>query len=140
MSYTFPTTKDMVKAKSTLSISQKHATIVCRAINRKKYKDAKEIVSNLALEKKSLDGKYYTKPSKEILKFLNTLGSNAEALNKDAEKMKLMISVHRGPTLMRARRKWRFGRQMKICHIQAILKGEKNSTGKSVHKKSDKKA
>ncbi|MBU3905321.1 MAG: hypothetical protein KJ906_04215 [Nanoarchaeota archaeon] len=140
MSYTFPITKDMVKAKSTLSISQKHATIVCRAINKKNYKEATEFIKNLASEKKSLEGKYYTKTSKEILMFLKTLGSNAEALNKDADKMKLMISAHKGPTLMRGRRKWRFGRQMKICKIQAVLKGEKNGTGKSVREKSNKNA
>ena len=70
MSYTFPITKDMVKARSTLSISRKHATIVCKKINRKTYKNAREIVEGLAYEKKSIEGKYYTKTSTELLKFL----------------------------------------------------------------------
>ncbi len=140
MSYTFPITKDMVKAKSNLSISRKHATIVCRRLNKKTYKDAVAIVEGLAFEKKSIEGKFYTKTSREILQFLKTLNANAEAKNLESAKMKLMISAHKCPMLMRARRKWRFGRKMKICHIQAVLKGEINGTGKSVRKQSNKKA
>ena len=128
MKFTFPVTKEMVCARSTLPISQKSAKIVCRALNRKKYSDAKNIIQNLVDEKIGLGyrkGKYYTKTAKEILKLLKSLEANAQAKNKDADNMFLYISAHKGPTLYRSRRKWRFGREMKICHVQAVLKGGK---------------
>ncbi len=140
MKYTFPITKDMVAARSNLSISDKNADKICRAVNRKKYPEAKQIITNLAEEKKSLRGKFYTKTAKEILKLLKVLEANANAKNVDTEKMNLFISAHRGPTLYRARRKSRFGTQMKICQIQAVLKGEKIGTGEKVHSTGDKKS
>ena len=139
MKYTFPITKDMVCAKTSLPISRIHANTICRAINRKYYPKAKDIVTNLAEEKKPLNRRYHTKTAKEILNFFKTVEANAVAKNADIEKMRLYISVHRGPTLYRARRKWTFGRQMKICNIPAVLKGEKNGTGKSVREPSNKK-
>ena len=140
MKYTFPVTKEMVKARSTLSVSKIHAHTVCKAINKKKFKEAKEIIEGLASEKTPLGKRFYTKTSSELLKFLNILESNAGAKNLDPNEMNLFISVHRGPTLMRSRRKWRFGREMKICHVQAILKGEKSGTGKKVHSTVNKKS
>jgi len=139
MKYTIPITKEMVTAKSTLPISKIHAHTVCKSINGKKFKDAKKVVKGLADEKSPLNRRFYTKTSGEILKFLNNLESNATARNLDPTNMELLISIHRGPRLMRARRKWMFGREMKICHIQAILKGEKIGTGEKVRSTSNKK-
>jgi len=125
--------KEQARASGTLSISQLNAVKVCKAINRKKFNDAKKILEDLSNEKTSLRGKYFTKTTNEILKLLKQLESNAKNKNLDLDKMFLFISAHKGPTMHRARRKWRrFGSRLKICHVQAIL-SDKNGFGKKVH-------
>ena len=97
--------KEQARASGTLSISQLNAVKVCKAINRKKFNDAKKILEDLSNEKTSLRGKYFTKTTNEILKLLKQLESNAKNKNLDLDKMFLFISAHKGPTMHRARRK-----------------------------------
>ena len=124
--------KEKARASSTLSISLKNAVKVCKAINRKKFADAKKILEDLLNKKISLNGKYFTKTVKEILKFLNQLERNALNKNIDPNSLFIFISAHKGPTLHRARRRWRkFGTRLKICHVQAVL-SDKNGFGKKV--------
>ena len=83
-------------------------------------------------EKISLKGKYFTKTTEEILKLLDQLEKNARNKNIEANDLFLFISAHKGPTLHRARRRWRkFGSKLKICHIQAVL-SDKNGFRKEV--------
>jgi ribosomal protein L22 len=127
------TSKGKVCAAGTFSISSKNATKVCRAINRKKFVNAKKLLEDLLNEKKDLKGKYFTKSTKEILKLLKQLENNAKNKKLDSDSMFLFVSAHRGPTMHRARRKWRkFGSRLKICHVQAVLSDE-NGFGKKVH-------
>jgi len=126
------TTKGKVCASGTFSISPLNAVKVCKAINRKKFIDAKKILDNLLNEKISLNGKYFTKTTKEILKLLYQLENNAKNKNLDPDKLFLFISAHKGPTLHRARRRWqKFGSKLKSCHVQAVL-SDKNGFGKKV--------
>ena len=125
--------KEKACASGTFSISQLNAVKVCRTINRKKFSDAKKILENLLNEKISLKGKYFTKTSREILKLLIQLENNARGKKLDPDQLFLFISAHKGPTLHRARRRWRkFGSKLKICNIQAVL-SDKNGFGKKVH-------
>jgi ribosomal protein L22 len=125
-------TKEKARAMSSLSISTANAAIVCKAINRKKFSDAKKLLENLINEKDSIKHRYYTKTSKELLKLLNQLESNAKVLNVDAAPLNLFISSHRGPTMYRSKRDRRHGVQMKMTHVQAVL-SDKNGFGKEVH-------
>jgi len=119
-------------ASGTFSISLKNAVKVCRAINRKKFADAKIILEGLLNKKISLNGKYFTKATKEVSKILNQLESNARNKKLDTDSLFIFISAHQGPTLHRARRRWRkFGSKLKICYIQAVL-SDKNGFGKKV--------
>ena len=132
MKYAIPKSKEMTCAYGTFSISQLNAVKVCKAINRKKFIDAKKTLEDLSNEKISLKGKYFTETTKEILKLLNQLEDNAKNKNLDPNQLFLFIYAHRGPTLHRARRRWRkFGSRLKICHIQAML-SDKNGFGKKV--------
>ncbi|OGI11932.1 hypothetical protein A3K64_00465 [Candidatus Micrarchaeota archaeon RBG_16_36_9] len=115
----------------TFPISSSKATIVCREINRKKFSYAKKFLENLIDEKDSIKGKYFTKTSKEILKLLNQLESNAKALNVDTSTLNLFISAHRGATMFRGRRDRRHGVQLKSSHVQAVL-SDKNGFRKKV--------
>jgi ribosomal protein L22 len=124
MKYTIPVDKNSACASSTLPISTLNAVIVCRTLNRKKFEKAKKIVSELLKKRISIKGKYYTKTVREISKVLKQLENNAKAKGLEPENMTLYISAHKGPTMHRARRRWRkFGTRLKITHIQAILKG-----------------
>ncbi|MDD5416356.1 MAG: uL22 family ribosomal protein [Candidatus Aenigmarchaeota archaeon] len=135
MNYTFPITKDMACAKSMLPISYKYTLFISRNINTLPYPKAKKIIEGMASEKLALKGKFYTKASGHILKLLEVLESNAKAKNLDTEKMKLFISTSKGPTMYRLRRKQMYGKQMRVCNVQVILKkGGKVGTGKEVHK------
>lgn len=127
------TSKGKACASGTFSISLKNAVKVCKALNRKKFADAKKVLNSLISEKISLRGKYFTKTAKNISKLLTQLESNAKNKKLDSDSMFLFISAHQGPTMHRARRKWRkFGSKLKICHIQAVL-SDKNGFGKKVH-------
>jgi ribosomal protein L22 len=127
------TSKGKACASGTFSISLKNAVKVCKALNRKKFADAKKILDSLTNKKISLRGKYFTKTAENISKLLIQLESNAKNKKLDSDSMFLFISAHQGPTMHRARRKWRkFGSKLKICHIQAVL-SDKNGFGKKVH-------
>jgi ribosomal protein L22 len=124
--------KGKVCASGTFSISLKNAVKVCKLINRKKFLDAKKDLEDLLNKKISLNGKYFTKTTKEILKLLYQLEANMRNKKLDPDSLFLFISAHKGPTLHRARRKWRkFGSRLKMCHIQAVL-SDKNGFGKKV--------
>jgi len=132
MKYTIKKSKETTCASGTFSISQLNAVKVCRTINRKKFGDAKKILESMLNEKISLKGKYFTKTTEEILKLLDQLEKNARNKNIEANDLFLFISAHKGPTLHRARRRWRkFGSKLKICHIQAVL-SDKNGFRKEV--------
>jgi ribosomal protein L22 len=122
MKYTMPVSKDMVSASTTIRASPLHSVKVCRALNRKKFKVARKFVNDLVNEKADIEGKYYTKTSKEIQKFLKMLDANATQRGFTADDMRILISAHQGPTLYRGRRKRNFGLKIKIAHIQAVLK------------------
>ena len=138
MKYAISTNKK-VSASSTLRISHKNAAKVCKALNRKKFVDAKKILNDVLNQKMALKRKYYTKTSEEILKLLKQLEFNARKKGLDSDIMFLFISAHRGSTLHRARRRWRkFGSRLKSCHVQAIL-SDKNGFRKKVRERGNKK-
>lgn len=139
MKYAIPVKKDMVSASSSLPISTKNSVKICRAINRKELYKAKKILNDLLIEKINIEGKYFTKTVREILRLLNSAEANARARGLDPDKMKVYISAHKGPKLLRVRRRRKHGMRLKMTHIQVVLKGEENGRRKKVHKSSDKK-
>jgi len=132
--YTFPITKDMACAKSSLSISRKHAEFVARSVNRKPFVKAKKILQDLVAEKVSLlkSGKFHTKSAKQILELVCACEANAKAKNLPYEKMRLYVSVSRGPSMYRLRTKQMYGKRLKICNVHAVIKGVVNVTRKKV--------
>lgn len=122
MKYTIPIEKEkMVCARKTLSISPKSSITICRAINRKNFNDAKKLLEDIASEKKTIRGKFYSKTVEQILELLNDAEKNAKARNFDLEKLKVFISSHKGPKMYRARRKRIFGMRLKSSNIQVVL-------------------
>jgi ribosomal protein L22 len=131
-------TKGLASASSTLNISHKNAAEVCKALNRKKLGEAKKLLSDVVNQKSMIKSRYFSKTSEEILEVLKQLEFNARKKELDADNMFLFISAHRGPTMHRARRRWRkFGSRMKSCHVQAIL-SDKDGFGKKVRETGNK--
>ncbi|NIO44563.1 MAG: hypothetical protein GTN36_03360 [Candidatus Aenigmarchaeota archaeon] len=129
--------KEKVRALSTVSISHINASKVCKALNRKKFIDAKKFLELLIKKEVSINGRYFTKTSEEILKILNQLESNARTLNLEPDSLNLFISSHRGATMYRGRRDRRHGIKLKSAHIQAVL-SDKDGFGKKVRERSNK--
>ncbi len=129
--------KEKVRALGTFSISHINAAKVCKVLNRKKFVDAKKFVEDLINKEASINGRFFTKTSQEILKLLNQLENNAKTMNLDANTLNLFISAHRGSTMYRSKRDRRHGIKLKSAHIQAVL-SDKDGFGKKVRERVNK--
>lgn len=120
----------VASTSATLRISHKSAAKFCKAINRKKFTDAKRLLETL-----SIDGRTYESINQEITRMLGHLESNARKKSLDPEAMFIFASVHRGPTMYRNRRRWRkFGSRLKSCHVQLVLSDKKSFAKKTKEK------
>ena len=104
-----------------LRISTKDSTEVCRAVTNTSAAKAMQLLQNLATEKVSLKGKYYTKTVGEMLVLLRLAGSNAEAKGLDPERMLVHASAHQGFTYQTPRRFKLARRQGKMTNLQIVL-------------------
>lgn len=136
MPYTFKPKERHAKAYSWLNISQKDAKVICRVIRKKKLTTVKRLLEDLLSRKRSLRGKYYTKAVTEIKKLLESCEKNAKFLGLDMDRLFVYASSHKGPTLMRRRRKYEHGRLMKSTNVEIILveKGKKKISEKEKDK------
>lgn len=121
MGYTIKVTEEMVSAQTDLRASEKAALAICRKINRRMFKDAKDFAEKLAKGEADICGKKYDKTADAIAILLRGLESNAKNRNIDPAGMRLNISVHNGPKMLRGRRNRNFGMRLKIAKVQAIL-------------------
>ncbi len=113
--------KSEVKASTTMRASHTASLKIARSVNGKRFAEAKKFVSSLASHGRNLDGKFHDKAAEGIVKLLDCLESNARQKKVAAEGLNLMISVHKGPKLMRGRRRRRHGMAMKNTRVQAVL-------------------
>lgn len=104
-----------------MRISTKHAALLCRVIRKKPLKRAKRLLEDLAAERRSLEGKHYTKTAKEVLSLLSSCEKNAEALGLDTAHLMVHASAHQGTHLRRRRRKQAFGMKLKSTNLEIIL-------------------
>ena len=104
-----------------LNISSRTSKIVCRKLTEMNLGKAKSLLENLVSEKHSLDGKYYTNISKELLGLLKSAESNAEVKGLDTARLQVHASSHQGFRYMRPRRLKMRGTMKKISNIQIVL-------------------
>jgi ribosomal protein L22 len=122
MGYTFYPKEKFAKANiRNAKISTKNTAKLCRLIRGKKLKVAKNLLEDLVSGSRSLDGKYYTKTAKEMLRIMNSCIKNAEFLNMETEKLFVHASAHMGTIMRRRRRKGAFGSRMKTTNVEFIL-------------------
>ena len=115
-----PKTSVKVYGRS-LNVSYKTAQIVCRKITGMNLEKAKKLLENLVSQKHSLEGRYYTNTSKDILSLLKSAESNAEVKGLDTARLQVHASSHQGFRFMRPRRLKMRGTRKKITNVQVVL-------------------
>jgi len=104
-------------------VSSKSSKFVCRAIKGMEVHKAKKFLEDLIDEKRSLNGKYYTNISMEILELIKSAEKNAEFKNLDAKSLFIAhIASMKGTTMRRRRHKNKIGNKIKATHLEVILK------------------
>ena len=118
-------------------ISVKNAKHVCRAVRGLYLKKAKEFLEDLIKGKRDINGKYYTKSAKEVLKIILSAEKNAEFKNMDLENVYIAhIAALKGTTIYRRRHKRSLGMRMKTAHLEVILKERERKSKKEKNKES----
>jgi ribosomal protein L22 len=102
-------------------ISQKKASIVCRAIRYKPLRRAKRLLVDLDEGRRTLGGKYYTKAVAEILNLVNSCEKNAAFAGLDMDKLFVHACAHKGTNIQRRRRKGAFGNTLKNANVEVML-------------------
>jgi large subunit ribosomal protein L22 len=104
-----------------IRMSGKDGKIICRQISGRTLPKAKAFLERLVEKKQSLDGKYYTNTSAEMLQLLKSAENNVEFKGLDAERMIVSASAHDGFRFFRPRRFKRRREKRKITNIQVVL-------------------
>ena len=104
-----------------LRISPKNSKIVCSTVSGKQLEKGKKILENLISQKSSLDGKYYTNTSKELLELLKNAEGNAEFKGLDTERLFIHASAHKGFSFWRPRAFKMRGQRRKVTNVQVVL-------------------
>ena len=104
-----------------LNVSAKASETVGKKITGMNLEKAKKLLENLVSQKHSLDRKYYTNTSTEMLALLKSAESNAEAKGLDASRLMVHASAHQGYRFMRPRRLKMRGTRKKITNVQVVL-------------------
>jgi large subunit ribosomal protein L22 len=123
MSYAFnPNPKKSARAYGrSLRISTKSSVIVCSAVNGKLLEKGKKLLEDIASEKRSLDGKYYTHVTKELLDLIKSAEKNAEFKGLEKERLFIHASAHTGFGFWRPRAFKMRGQERKISNLQVVL-------------------
>lgn len=104
-----------------LRISRKSSQLLCSRITGMPLAKGRKLLRDLVDQRRSLDGKHYTKTAMEMLDMLGSAQANAEAKGLDPDKLSIHASAHRGFTFWRNRR-FKMGRQRrKVCNLQIVL-------------------
>lgn len=104
-----------------LAISRKSSVTVCRKVTGMRSDKAKQLLQNMVKQKQSLDGKFYTNVSKEMVGLIESAEKNAENKGLDTEKLHVHASAHKGFGFFRPRGWKRRREQKKVTNLQVVL-------------------
>jgi len=131
--------KEDVKASGIgLSISTKKSILICKKINNMNLNKAKKFLQDLIDEKRSINGKYFTKTCVEILNILESADKNAVFKGIENPVIKT-ICAEKGAKRMRMKRRRSFGSRLKNTNIKIVLKENKKAGKKKDSEKEVKK-
>ena len=136
MKQTFAPKENYAKATgANMKISKKSSYVICDVIRGKPLTRARRLLEDLAAERRSLRGKYYSKTVKQILMLLNSCEKNAEFKGLDMDRLFVHASAHKGSHMRRRRRKGAFGTDMKSTNMEIMLIEKGKQSKDSVPKK-----
>lgn len=107
-----------------LRISTKSSVKVCREITGMNLVKGRRLLRDIVSQKESLDGKYYTKISKNLLDLLDSAENNAEVKGMEPGKMIIHATAHKGFRFSRNRRFKLVRQKRKATNIQLILEAK----------------
>lgn len=115
--------KTAVAKETSARVSLKHSLVLCKQIKGKKLEKARKLLEDLVKQKRSLDGKYYTKAAKKFLDILKAAGANAKNKNLTVEKLFIKnATANKGEAFLRPRTRWHLrGRRAKSTNIEIIV-------------------
>ena len=115
--------KTATASNSTARISRKDSITLFKNIRRKPVRKAKRLLNDLLEEKRNIDGRYFTKASKEILGLIESAERNAEAKGLDTEKLliKEAKAEHSFRFYLPKSRYSHRGKRAKICQLSMTL-------------------
>jgi ribosomal protein L22 len=104
-------------------VSLKDSVLIFKNIRNKPIKKAKAFLNDLINQKRSIEGKFYTKASKEILSLIEEAESNAESLGLDTERLFIKEAVaSKSFRFFLPKSRWSHrGRKAKICQLKITL-------------------
>jgi len=118
-----------------LRISVKNAKVVCKSVRGMYLKKAKKFLEDVLKEKRSINGKYYSKTTKEVLNIIKSAEKNAEFKNLDTDNMYIFhIAALDGIHMHRRRHKRNIGTKIKSAHLEVILKEKTKKMKKKIDK------
>ncbi|RLJ02233.1 MAG: hypothetical protein DRP10_01900 [Candidatus Aenigmatarchaeota archaeon] len=116
-----------------LRISVKNAKVVCKSVRGMYLKKAKKFLEDVLKEKRSINGKYYSKTTKEVLNIIKSAEKNAEFKNLDTDNMYILhIAALDGTHMHRRRHKRNIGTKIKSAHLEVILKERRKKEAKEI--------
>ena len=104
-----------------LRISNKNSQILCKEISGRPLHKALALMERVVNKEQSLDGKYYSNASAEILNLLKSAVNNAEAKGFEAERLIVKASAHEGFRFFRNRRFKMRRQRRKVTNVQLVL-------------------
>ncbi|MBI2084404.1 MAG: hypothetical protein HYT70_02230 [Candidatus Aenigmarchaeota archaeon] len=104
-------------------VSLKSSRILLGEIRGKKTDKAKRLLNDLIGEKRSLDGKYYTKTAEKVLDILESAEANAKNKTMNVERLFIKNAVANKPEkrMLPKSRVFMRGRAAKGAHIEIVL-------------------
>ncbi len=106
-----------------LRISTKHAMEICHTIDGKNLQKSKAMLQNVASRQTSLDGKFYTNATKEMINLLESAEANAKAKGLDVNKMIVKANATKGFAFTRPRSRRKLaGQTGRMTNVQIMLR------------------
>ncbi len=115
--------KTVTATRPIARISLKDSVLIFKHIRNKPTKKVRAFLEDLINQKRSINGKYYTKASKEILSLIKEAESNAESLGLDTEKLYIKEAVaDKSFTFILPKSRWSHrGKRAKLCRLKITL-------------------
>ncbi|MEM5793304.1 MAG: uL22 family ribosomal protein [Candidatus Aenigmatarchaeota archaeon] len=115
--------KIVVASRPLARVSRKDSATLFRYIRNKPTQKAKNLLNELISRRKNINGRYFTKASKEILDLIKECENNAEAKGLDVERLFVKSAIaNKSFSFILPKSRWPHrGRRAKICSLRIEL-------------------